>query len=331
MIDRAELIGMLRDTQDYISGQEICTHFDVSRNAVWKTINQLRNDGYNIEAVSNRGYKLVETPDILSKAEISSRMDTEWIAKEVIYYDETDSTNIRIRRLAEEGADEGILAVADKQTAGRGRRGRTWLSPAGKNIYMSLLLRPDVEPRAAAMLNLVMGLAVAQAIEEIAGLKADIKWPNDVVVNGKKVTGILTEMDMEADYIRNVIIGIGINTNQASCEEFDEEFRAHATSLRIESGHLINRAELIARAMAFFEKAYGLFLETGDLSLVKDEFTKHLINVDKCVRVLDPAGEYEGIARGITNTGELLVEKEDGSTIQVYAGEVSVRGLYGYV
>jgi len=330
MIDRAELLSMLRNADKYISGQELCAHFDVSRNAIWKTINQLREDGYQIEAVSNKGYKLTENPDILSEAEISSRLTTKWVARNLVYYAETDSTNIRIRHLSEEGAEEGTLAVADVQNAGRGRRGRSWVTPAGEAIMMSILLKPTISPDTAPMLTLVMALAVCKAIEEVTGLDAYIKWPNDIVVNGKKVCGILTEMNMEYDYIRDVVIGVGINTNQPSKESFNEEYREHASSLRMENGSIVNRASLIATCMEKFETYYEAFIKAGNLELIKDEYALHLINTGKTVRVLDPKGAFEGIARGITELGELIVELEDGSETLVYAGEVSVRGLYGY-
>lgn len=330
MIDKASLISLLREADTYVSGQELCEHFGVSRNAVWKVINHLRADGYEIEAVPNKGYALISTPDILSKEEIASRL-SKAIGFSLFYYDSTDSTNIRLRRLAEEGVQAPALAVADMQTAGRGRRGRTWLSPGGMNVYMSLLLKPEIDPQAAPMITLLAALAVASGIETVTGLDAKIKWPNDIVVNGRKVCGILTEMDMEADYIRDVIVGIGININEASSEDFAPDIRANATSLRIESGHIVNRADIIAKSMEAFMKYYNGFLECGDLSFVRKEYDDKLISADRAVRVLDPAGEYNGISRGINDRGELLVELEDGSISEVYAGEVSVRGLYGYV
>lgn len=331
MIDKASLISLLREAQTYVSGQELCEYFGVSRNAVWKVINHLRADGYEIEAVPNKGYALKATPDILSKEEIASRLGTGTIGFNLCYYEETDSTNIRIRRLAEEGAAHGTLAVADMQTAGRGRRGRTWISPAGMNIYMSLLLRPDIRPQEAPMITLVMALAVARGISDVTGLETKIKWPNDIVVGGRKVCGILTEMDMEADYIRNVIVGIGINVNEAGAEDFAPDIRDTATSLRIESSKLVCRADIIAATMEAFENYYEAFIKTLDLSPFISEYEEKLVSMGRAVRVLDPAGEYEGISRGINSRGELLVETEDGFLKEVYAGEVSVRGLYGYV
>ena len=293
-------------------------------------MNNLRAEGYEIEAVSNKGYKLTNSPDVLSKEAILELIRSQRIGRDLYYYASTDSTNTRIRNLADEGAEEGALAVADMQTAGRGRRGRTWLSPSGVSIYMSLLLKPDIDAGSAPMITLVMALAVARGISIVTGLETKIKWPNDIVVNGRKVCGILTEMNMEADYIRSVVVGIGINVNQESVDEFPEEIRQTATSLRIESGHTISRASIVAETMAAFEEYYDIFLRSGDLSALRSEYDSRLISVGKSVRVLDPKQEYEGISRGINDIGELIVETSDGTTKCVYAGEVSVRGLYGY-
>lgn len=332
--DKSDILTLLRNGKDYVSGQQLCDQFGVSRTAVWKVINQLKEEGYEIESVPRKGYRLVETPkDILSKSEIASRLHTKWAGRKLYYLESTGSTNTDAKRLAEEGEPHGTTIVANMQTAGRGRRGRTWQSPAGANTYFTILLKPDFSPDKASMLTLVMALSVAEAIEEITGLKADIKWPNDIVVHKKKVVGMLTEMSTtpEMDEIQYVVIGVGTNVNYDSPEDFPEELRPTATSLRMEAGHLINRAALTERMLARFEVNYEKFEETLDLSGLMDSYEKHLINVGAQVRVLDPAGEYTGISRGINAVGELLVEKENGETINVYAGEVSVRGLYGYV
>lgn len=332
--DKSDILTLLRNSKDYVSGQQLCDQFGVSRTAVWKVINQLKEEGYEIESVPRKGYRLVETPkDILSKSEIASRLHTKWAGRKLYYFESTGSTNTDAKRLAEEGEPHGTTIVANMQTAGKGRRGRTWQSPAGANTYFTILLKPDFSPDKASMLTLVMALSVAEAIEEITGLKADIKWPNDIVVHKKKVVGMLTEMSTtpEMDEIQYVVIGVGTNVNYDSPENFPEELRPTATSLRMEAGHLINRAALTERMLARFEVNYEKFEETLDLSGLMDSYEKHLINVGAQVRVLDPAGEYTGISRGINAVGELLVEKENGETINVYAGEVSVRGLYGYV
>ena len=198
---KAEILRLLKETGGYISGQQLCDKFSVSRTAVWKAVEQLKKEGYGIEAVRNKGYRLVESPDIISQAEIESVVKTDWAGRQVIYYDETDSTNIQAKLAGENGAPHGTLVAADRQDAGKGRRGRIWDSPKGQCIYMTLLLRPELEPAKAPMLTLVMALSVAEAVKEQTGLEAKIKWPNDIVLNKKKICGILTEMSTEIDYI----------------------------------------------------------------------------------------------------------------------------------
>ncbi|MCM1252138.1 MAG: biotin--[acetyl-CoA-carboxylase] ligase [Clostridium sp.] len=329
--DKSDILSLLRGSSDYVSGQQLCTQFGVSRTAVWKVINQLKEEGYEIEAVSHKGYRLLSSPDILSESEIASRITTEWAGREIHYFSETGSTNIEAKRYAEEGAPHGTTVVADMQSAGRGRRGKSWQSPAGSAIYMTILLRPEFAPDKASMLTLVMALSVADAIAEMTGLSSGIKWPNDIVVNKKKVCGILTEMNAELDYIQYVVIGVGINVNNNSPEEFPAEIRQNATSLKLESGMHLSRAALLERVLAHFEKNYQIFTKTLDLSALMDAYDARLLNRNTEVKVLDPKGEYTGIARGINPTGELLVEMASGEVTPVYAGEVSVRGLYGYI
>lgn len=325
---KSEILALLRETDGYISGQELCDRFGVSRTAVWKAINQLKENGYQIEAVSNKGYHLVGQMDVLTQNEIESRMKTKWIGKELHYKETTGSTNVDVKRLLDDGAKEGVLVVGGEQTQGRGRRGRSWQSPPDTNIYMSLGLRPDYQPDLAPMVTLIQAMAVAGAIKEVCNMDTEIKWPNDVVIHGKKICGILTEMSAEMGYVQYVVIGTGINVN---IKEFPEEIRETATSLCIEKKETVLRAPIIAKTMEYFEKYYEKFLQTMDLSLLVDDYNRILVNCDKTVRVLDPQGEFEGIAKGIDEKGQLLVEKEDGTMTSVYAGEVSVRGVYGYV
>lgn len=332
--DKSDILTLLRNSADYVSGQQLCDQFGVSRTAVWKVINQLKEEGYQIESAPHKGYRLLESPaDILSQSEIASRLHTKWAGRKLYYVDSTGSTNTDAKRYAEEGDPHGTTVVADMQTAGKGRRGRKWQSPSGINTYFTILLRPHFAPDKASMLTLVMALSVAEAIEEITDLKACIKWPNDIVVNKKKVVGMLTEMSTtpEMDEIQYVVVGVGVNVNIGSAEELPEEIRETATSLKIEAGRQINRAALVEHILARFESNYEKFERTLDLSGLIDTYQRHLVNVEAQVRVLDPAGEYTGISHGINRAGELIVEKEDGSIVNVYAGEVSVRGLYGYV
>lgn len=326
-----EILKKLRDAKGFVSGQELCTYYGVSRTAIWKVIRQLEKDGYVIEAQNNKGYRLVENEnaDLFSKVEIESKIETNWVGRNIIFHKETSSTNIDAKELAEKGEAAGTVVVADMQTAGRGRRGRGWVSPAGKDIYMTVVLRPQCRPEKASVLTLVMALAVLKAVSERIPQKCSIKWPNDIVVNGKKICGILTEMSAELDGIHYVVIGTGINVNQ---EFLAEEIQETATALRIECGHQINRATLVARTLYYLEKYYAIFEENWDFSGLVNEYNQFLVNRDREVCVLDPKGAYEGTARGINENGELLVErKSDGELVQVYAGEVSVRGIYGYV
>ena len=324
---KSEILAALRSADGYVSGQELCEKFGVSRTAVWKAINQLKQAGYEIEAVQNKGYHIVSSPDILSRTELESNRKTTWVGEEIHYFDSTDSTNTRAKRLAEDGAVHGTLVVADEQTGGRGRRGRAWESQKGVSIYMSLVLKPEIDPNNASMLTLITAMAVAGGIEKTTGLECKIKWPNDIVMNGKKVCGILTEMSAQLDYINHVVIGIGINVQN---ESFPKEIEQVATSILMETGQHVNRAELIEAVLEQFERYYEIFLETEDLSGLVKEYNAHLINMQKQVRVLDPKEPYEAKAMGITPHGELIVDTWEGRKL-VSSGEVSVRGVYGYV
>ncbi len=323
---KTQILRMLRNSPDYVSGQELCEELGVSRTAVWKSMNKLKEEGYEIEAVQNRGYHLISCPDVVTGSEVGSRLSTSWAGRKILHYKETDSTNNQAKREAE-AAEHGTLIIADIQSAGKGRRGRSWSSPAGTGIFMSLILKPVLRPAYASMLTLVAALSTARAIEETAGLEAKIKWPNDLVVNKKKVTGILTELSAEMEQIHYIVIGIGINVNT---ENMPDDIASTATSLRIESGRQLSRAALIACFLNYFEKDYESFLSSCDLSSLMEEYNKRLINRGSMVRVLDPEEEYEGKALGINEKGGLMVQRGDQLEI-ITSGEVSVRGVYGYV
>ena len=318
---------MLRDTDGYVSGQELCNKFGVSRTAIWKVINQLKEAGYEIEAAQNKGYHLIAAPDVMTEAELESLKNTQWAGCEIYCFDSIDSTNTKAKELAEAGHPSGTLVVADQQTLGRGRRGRSWESPAGTGIFMTLMLKPDINPNNASMLTLVAAMATARAITEVTGEAAQIKWPNDIVMNGKKVVGILTEMSAQFDYINHIVVGIGINVHN---EEFPEEIAKTASSLLLECGHRIHRASLIEAFLEEFERLYAVYLETEDMSGLQKEFDSLLVNRGRQVRVLDPKEPFEGKAMGITKKGELIVDTWESRKL-VSSGEVSVRGIYGYV
>ena len=274
----------------------------------------------------------MEQQYMFDRASITNAIHTKWAGKTVHFAVETDSTNEWCKRLAKEDAPHGTLAVAEYQSAGKGRLGRHWVAPAGSCITMSLLLRPAFAPEYASMLTLVMGLSAAQAVAQM-GVEVSIKWPNDVVVSRKKISGILTEMELEQDRtggiheIRYVIIGIGINVNLA---QIQEDLQDKATSLYLETGKLFDRAKLIALVMERFEENYERFLQTCDLQLLMEDYDRLLANREQPVRVLAKE-PFEGVARGINARGELMVETQQGELVCVSSGEVSVRGLYSYV
>ena len=271
-------------------------------------------------------YEEIVTDGIYNETTIADQIHTKWAGKTVHFARETDSTNLWIKRLAKEGASEGTLALAEFQSAGRGRLGRSWEVPEGTSVMMSILLRPKFEPQYAPTLTLVMGMAVAKAVKNL-GFDVSIKWPNDVVVSHKKICGILTEMGVRDGKIDYAVIGVGINVN---IREFPEEMADKATSLYLESGREFDRSQIPGLVMEAFEKYYEKFAATCDLSGLKEEYESILANYNQSVRVLAKE-PYEGVARGITDGGELLVEKTDGTIVAVSAGEVSVRGLYSYV
>ena len=266
--------------------------------------------------------------DFLDIEKIREYTKCKWMAKEVVLLEETGSTNVEAARLAQQGRDHGTVVIADRQTCGKGRRGRSWHTPGNTSIAMSFLLKPQLEAEYASMLTLVQAMAVAEAVEEVTALKSQIKWPNDILINEKKVCGILTEMNLSGSEISSIIIGTGINVNQ---ESFPEEIREIATSLKNESGKAQCREKLIGALCEKFEQYYEQFLTTKDLSCIIEEYNVRLVSAGRSVRVLDPKGEYTGEAIGINAQGELQVRQDDGKIINVYAGEVSVRGIYGYV
>ena len=248
--------------------------------------------------------------------------------KDIIYYEELDSTNTTLEALAKDGAKEWTVVVADRQNAGKGRRGRQWESPKGENIYMSILLRPDFDSSIASMITMVAAYSVALAIRDMGFGQTQIKWPNDIVLQGKKVCGILTELHLNGTDIDYVIVGVGVNVNTPI---FPKELSNKATSLYLEGKQPLKREVLLQCIVKHFEEQYAYFLQCQDLSFMKEAYERMLVNKEKEVRVLEPGKEYNAYAKGITDTGELLVITPDGCEKKVYAGEVSVRGIYGYI
>ena len=250
------------------------------------------------------------------------------IGCEVYFQEEVTSTNTVAKKLAVAGKPSGTLVVTDFQSQGKGRRGKTWVAPKGKDIFMSLLLRPAIQPAQASMLTLVMGLSVAQAVNDYLGIDAKIKWPNDVVVKAKKICGILTEMNANASAVDYVVIGTGINCNATG---FAEVGLSDATSLFLETGKEVEREVLLAKVLARLEANYNEFLQTQDLTHLMSDYNSLLANAEREVRVCGANEEWTGMAKGINERGELLVEDKEGKIRTIFTGEVSVRGIYGYV
>ncbi|MBR1865605.1 MAG: biotin--[Lachnospiraceae bacterium] len=324
---KEKILELLTECSDYVSGQDICNRLGVSRTAVWKNINILKEEGYQIDSVNNKGYKLLAEPDRIDAPRIQRYLHTRWLGNSICYEREMDSTNTQAKRLGENDAVNGTVVVTERQTAGRGRRGKTWVSPVG-NCYISLLLRPEILINRASVITLVSAMALAKAIKQVTSLDTMIKWPNDVIANGKKLCGILTESSTDLEYINYVVVGIGINTNQT---EFPEEIREMASSIRLETGAKTNRAELLGSFLNTFEQYYETFLKTEDLSELSEEYNRLLINRGKEVKIIEQEQERILRAVGIDQKGGLIVENERGVQETIISGEVSVRGLYGYV
>lgn len=324
---KEKILELLKQADGYVSGQMICEQLNVSRTAVWKNINALKREGYQIDSVNNKGYRLISEPDLLNEMRIREYLQTKWLAKKIIYLPVTDSTNTQAKKMGEEGAEHGTLVVTQCQTAGRGRRGRSWESPEG-NVYFTFLLRPEVEISRASMITLVAALAVAKAVDDVTGLDSKIKWPNDVVANGKKLCGILTESSSDLEYINYAVVGIGINVNQTA---FPEEIAETASSLLLETGHAVDRGQLLGVFLNRFEQYYETFIQTEDMSGLRDVYNEKLVNCGREVKIIEKDRERVLKALGIDNDGGLVVENSEGERESIISGEVSVRGIYGYV
>lgn len=324
---KAEILRMIRSSEKPVPGRMICEELHISRHELERAVAQFEFLGYDIEE-EPEGFVMYSYPDSISNIELTSRMTSTWAGKRIHYTRETGSTNDDAIKLADAGREHGLLVVTENQVNGKGRRGRSWETEDKAAIFMSLLLRPELKPDQAPMLTLVMALSVADVLSKLTDLDVKIKWPNDILVNKKKVCGILTEMSTKPDGINHVVIGVGINVNNSM---FPMELMDKATSLMMETGNRWSRADIIISVMDHFEYYYDLFISCGDLSALVTLYDGYLVNKDKKVRVLDPQGEFEGTAEGINDYGELIVQKDEGGYTRVSSGEVSVRGIYGYV
>ncbi len=319
-----------KNKNKYISGENLSIGLGVSRTSVWKHIKKLKDEGYKIESSTKKGYRLTETPDALYPSEIKRLINTKNIGKKLIFLDTIDSTNNYGKKISGKGFAEGTVIIAEEQTTGRGRLGREWLSPKGKGIYLSIMLKPDIRPEQASQITIISAYAVAKTIRELLQLDALIKWPNDIVINGRKVCGILTEMGAEIDIVNYLIVGIGVNANIEEKQLSDYDLNT-ATSLRIELGERIDRKALLSQILTNFEKLYLNFINKPDISGIIDKYKRISATIGKEVRLISNKNEIYGEAIDINALGQLVVKTDIGEIKEIISGEVSVRGVYGYI
>ena len=325
-----EIVKLLEaEGAEYLSGQRISDQLGVSRAAVWKAIEALRKEGYEIDSRSNRGYRLVRTPDIIDAAALS-RLNTRQMGRRVLYFDSLDSTNNEIKRQSIDHVENGLTIIADCQTGGRGRRGRSFLSPAGKGLYLSLLMQPLCSMEELSMLTAWSAVALCDAVERACGVRPGIKWPNDLVLQGKKLCGVLTELELEAEtgQPRYVIVGIGTNVFQTEAD-FGPEVAPIAISLAQALDTPPGRTALAAEILRSMDALYQDFPQARQRYL--NQYRRDCLTLGKNISVVRPDGTREGFAAGISEDFALIVRWEDGTEETLSAGEVSVRGLYGYV
>lgn len=325
-MQKEQILSVLQNHKgEFISGQTLCEILGVSRTSIWKHISALKEEGYQIDAVTKKGYCLVGDSYIYNAYEIKKALEIAHLDMDVRFEKCVDSTNDWAFSQSKE--HENLLFVAEEQLLGKGRRGRVWVSPPGYGIWMSYLMKPKIKIENAPMLTLIFALAVAHAIQALYQLDIQIKWPNDIVYNGKKICGILTEMRSDTDGIKAVVCGIGINANMLA---FPKDLET-ATSIRMECGAIVDRTKLIARIMEYFSKYYDIFQKTQDLSMLKDAYETILVSKNQEVCILEDEKKMMALCKGITTKGELIVLDGEQREMRIHSGEVSVRGVYGYI
>ncbi len=322
-----QILKKLKEQARYISGEDISKTLNVSRTAVWKHINELRKDGYVIESSSKKGYRFVQAPDILDRREINIPQG-QLIGGNIQHFAEIDSTNNYAKKIASEGCAHGTVVVADRQTMGRGRIGRQWQSDSADGLWFSIVVRPELEPENIQVITLAASVAVVEAIKETQGIICGIKWPNDIILDGRKLGGILTELSAEPGHVNYVVVGIGINVNQ-DLEHFDYEIRQKAVSLKMYDNKPVQRSKLLGSILTSFEKLYKSVLLGKNKDII-DKWSEYSVTIGKEVKVAYRNVEYIGTAQSIAADGRLIVKCKDGVTREISAGEIQVRGLLGY-
>jgi BirA family biotin operon repressor/biotin-[acetyl-CoA-carboxylase] ligase len=306
---------------EYVSGEQLSELLGCTRTAVWKHIRSLRDQGYTFDAVSRKGYKLTGKPDKLSAAAILAELSTAVMGRSVKLYDSVDSTQTIAHRLAEEGAPEGTLVIAEVQTAGRGRMGKNWHSPKGKGVWMSLVLRPNIPVHFTPQLTLLVAVALNRTIRKLEpSLPIAIKWPNDLLVDGRKISGILLESNAEDERLRHVIAGVGISVNLQE-DDYPEELRGIATSLRMLSGREWSRSELICAFLEQFEALYNLY-DTEGFEPIRTAWEASAYSLGRPIAARTPRGVVEGVAESIDEMGALIVRHPDGSVTKLYSADI---------
>ena len=315
------LLYLKKNKNLWVSGEILSNHLAVSRAAINKHISKLREDGYVIESATRKGYLFTGYGDILLTDEIRDGLDTEIFGKqEIVCLKETDSTNLQAKILAAGGAPEGTLVLAEERSAGRGRKGRTWFSAKGRGIYASLILRPVLSPSEAQGITLITAVAAAESLISATKLPIRIKWPNDLLINGKKIAGILTEIGTEMDSIDYIVVGIGLNVN-TPLKDFPEDISEIATSIFIESGQLFSRTKIIQDFLKCYEKYYEIFKKSG-FAGARDKWMALSNIIGKQIMVKDIGKEYSGRVIDIDNDGVLILEDEKGNICRVISGDL---------
>ncbi len=324
MTTDATILAALRANPAGVSGADLAEQIGISRAAVWSRIEELRRLNYEIEAGPHLGYRLMFSPDVLHADDLLARLgDTRVIGRDIRVFEETTSTNDVVERLARDGVKEGVVVYAEAQTKGRGRLGRKWISPAHKGLWFSILLRPQLRPQMATQLTVASATALRRAIKIQTGLAPEIKWPNDILLGGKKVSGILTEMSAELDQVRYLILGIGVDVNLAP-QEFPPDLRPIATSLRIAAGRPVSRAELAVHILRELDRDYAKIC-AGEFTGVADEWEANCTTIGREVTVQLGGRQVRGCVESLDDDGALLLRSEHGHLERIIGGDVTLE------
>ena len=324
---REKILEVILDNEkEFISGEELSKKLGISRTAIWKHIRILRSQGYNIESVNKKGYRLVDEPtDLLNPQNIYRNLKTKFIGKNVLHFETIDSTNDYAKKIGNELRD-GSVIISEEQTKGKGRLGRVWESKAGEGIWMSIILKPNIIPNKAPFITLIAGASIVKALN-ILGVDAKIKWPNDITINNKKLSGILTELSAEIERVNYIVVGIGMNVKDT---DFEEELKDKATSLYKEN-YNVSRVDIVKEILCQFEKLYLDYIEKDDKKEVLGICRQYSAIINKEIYVIKNDQKELVDCIGINEEGNLIIKNKDGNLEEIMSGEVSIRGVKGYV